>query len=55
MTENGWPDAGELDDSERIEYYHDHLEQIQNVIWNDKCNVKGFAGNILKFLYLFGL
>lgn len=43
ITENGWSDTGELEDNGRIEYYHNHLQQVQDAILNDGCNVKGFT------------
>lgn len=43
ITENGWSDKGELEDNGRIEYYHDHLEHVQDAILNDGCNVKAFT------------
>lgn len=42
ITENGWSDRGELEDDERIEYLHDHLTEIQNVVVNKECNLKGY-------------
>lgn len=44
ITENGWPDSGELQDDGRIEFHEKHLQQIQDAILVDKCNVKGYAG-----------
>lgn len=46
VTENGWVDNGEMEDDGRIEYFHDHLHEIQNAILNDGCNIKGYIGNI---------
>lgn len=43
ITENGWPDRGELQDDDRVEYYQKHLQQVLNVIRNDGCNVKGYT------------
>lgn len=43
ITENGWPDNGELEDDGRIEYYRAHLQQLQGAILNDGCNVKAFT------------
>lgn len=42
ITENGWSDRGELEDDGRIEYLHDHLKEIQNVVINKECNLKGY-------------
>lgn len=44
ITENGWPDSGELEDDDRIEFLRKHLQQLQHVILVDKCNVNGYAG-----------
>lgn len=44
ILENGWADGGEMEDNGRIEYFHDHLQQVQDVIHNDGCNVKGYTG-----------
>ena len=44
ITENGWSDAGELDDDDRIEYLHDHLENVLDVVLNDESNLKGYTG-----------
>lgn len=46
ITENGWSDRGELVDDDRIEYLHDHLKQIQEVVLNKECKLKGYAGKI---------
>lgn len=43
ITENGWVDSGELQDDDRVEYYQKHLQQVQNAILNDGCNVKGYT------------
>ena len=43
ITENGWADRGELEDNGRIEYYHDHLLQVQDAVLNHGCNVNGFT------------
>nr|QZZ63296.1 myrosinase 4 [Contarinia nasturtii] len=43
MTENGWPDDGQLEDDGRIAYFHDHLEKVLDAIQNDDCNVKGYT------------
>lgn len=53
VTENGWVDKGEMEDDGRIEYFHDHLKEVQNAILNDGCNVKGYIGKTYKrTLYL---
>lgn len=44
ITENGWSDNGGLDDDGRIEYLHDHLEEILDVVLNDESNLKGYTG-----------
>lgn len=31
-----------MEDDGRIEYIRDHLQEIQNAILNDGCNVKGY-------------
>lgn len=43
VTENGWSDEGELNDTGRIEYLHDHLEQILDVVLNDECDLKAYT------------
>lgn len=43
ITENGWSDQGELEDNDRIQYLHDHLKQIQDVVLNTKSNLKGYT------------
>lgn len=48
ILENGYPTNGEIEDDDRIEYFHDHLQQVQNAIHNDGCNVKAYTGNNLK-------
>lgn len=48
ITENGWSDAAELEDNGRIEYLHDHLQQIQDVVLKKECNLKGYAGKITR-------
>lgn len=51
ITENGWSDKGELIDDGRIEYLHDHLEQILDVILNGESNLKGYTGFKLKIYF----
>lgn len=43
ITENGWSDRGELVDNGRIEYLHDHLKSILDVVLNEECNLKGYT------------
>lgn len=52
VTENGWSDEGELDDFDRIEYLRKHLEQLQTVVLNNECNLKGYTS---KFRHLFSI
>lgn len=51
VTENGWSDGGELEDDERIQYTHDHLHHLLDVVLNEQCNVKGYAGKIETFSF----
>lgn len=44
ITENGWSDRGGLEDDGRIAYFHDHLEQVLDVILNEDCNIRGYSG-----------
>lgn len=46
ITENGWSDDGELNDTGRIEYFRDHIEQLLEAVLNDGCNLKGYTGKI---------
>ncbi len=39
ITENGWSDNGELQDTGRIEYLRVHLQAVLNAILRDRCNV----------------
>lgn len=43
VTENGWSDDGETEDTGRIEYLHDHLQQILLAVNVDSCNVRGYT------------
>ncbi|CAO1305237.1 unnamed protein product [Diamesa hyperborea] len=43
ITENGWSDAGTLEDNGRIEYYKHHLKAVSKAIYEDKCNVIGYT------------
>lgn len=45
ITENGWSDEGQLDDSDRVEYLRSHLQELAKVLANNECNVTGYAGN----------
>lgn len=40
---NGWLNEGDPIDDDRIEYLHDHLEQMLDAILNDDVNIKGYA------------
>lgn len=40
ITENGWSDAGAIEDDGRIEYMRDHLAQVATAI-EDGCQVIG--------------
>ncbi|XP_067624647.1 myrosinase 1-like isoform X2 [Eurosta solidaginis] len=42
ITENGWSDDGQLDDSGRIDYLKAHLQAVLNAI-NDGCNVTHYT------------
>lgn len=43
VTENGWSDRGEIEDNDRIEYLHDHLQQLLDVVLNAESNLKGYT------------
>lgn len=43
VTENGWSDDGELEDTSRVEYLRDHLQQILMAVHEDSCNVQGYT------------
>lgn len=45
ITENGWPDDGQLDDRDRVVYIGEHLKEILKVIRQDECNVTGYTGS----------
>lgn len=45
ITENGWPDGGQLNDRDRVVYIGEHLKEILKVITQDECNVTGYTGN----------
>lgn len=44
ITENGWSDEGQLNDTGRIEYFQQHLDEILTVVINGECNLTGYAG-----------
>ncbi|XP_047004450.1 myrosinase 1-like [Schistocerca americana] len=44
VTGNGFPDAGELEDSGRQEYYRAYLAEILNAIHEDGINLIGYTG-----------
>lgn len=44
ITENGWPDKGQLNDEDRIIYFREHLKEILKAIQEDGCNVTGYTG-----------
>jgi len=43
ITENGWSDAGGLNDEGRIEYLRTHLTEILKVVVNEECNLTGYT------------
>lgn len=43
VTENGWSDAGELEDDGRIDYLRTHLIAVSKAINEDGCNVIGYT------------
>ncbi|XP_073829952.1 myrosinase 1-like [Musca autumnalis] len=42
VTENGWSDDGQLDDTERIDYLKAHLQAVLNAV-NNGCNVTHYT------------
>lgn len=44
VTENGWSDGGEIEDSGRIEYLRGYLQEILNVVLNKDCDLRGYLG-----------
>lgn len=44
ITENGFSDDGQFDDTGRIEYLREHLQQIMEAVVTDECNLKGYTG-----------
>ncbi|KAJ9579873.1 hypothetical protein L9F63_004475, partial [Diploptera punctata] len=47
VTENGFSDHGELNDTARIKYYISYLKEMLKAIHEDGCNVIGYAAWIL--------
>lgn len=43
ITENGWSDHGQLNDTGRIEYLRDHLREVLRASVEDNCNVVGYT------------
>lgn len=43
ITENGWSDSGEINDTGRVEYIRSHLEEILKAIHYSQCNVTGYT------------
>lgn len=43
ITEIGWADDGELNDTGRITFLRDHLKATLKAIHEDGCNVRGFT------------
>ncbi|KAK9874486.1 hypothetical protein WA026_002834 [Henosepilachna vigintioctopunctata] len=43
ITENGFSDHGQLNDTERIYYLKKHLEEVLKAIHEDKVSVRGYA------------
>ncbi|XP_018320216.1 myrosinase 1 [Agrilus planipennis] len=56
ITENGYPDAGEIDDFDRIDYYREHLKAMLDAIYEDNVNVRGYTAWSLmdNFEWMFG-
>lgn len=46
ITENGWADAGQLNDQDRIEFLRDHLTEVLNVVNNNECDLFGYTGKL---------
>lgn len=53
ITESGWADQGEMEDTNRIEYLHDHLLQVLDIVLNSKCNLKGYTGLVEEYDWSF--
>lgn len=43
ISENGWSDDGNLNDDGRVKYIKEHLESVSKAIYEDNCNVIGYA------------
>lgn len=43
ITENGWSDAGQLNDNDRIEYFKTHMDAVLKAIYEDHCKVIGYT------------
>ncbi|XP_054261940.1 myrosinase 1 [Macrosteles quadrilineatus] len=43
ITENGYSSDSSLEDTERIQYYHDYLEEMLKAIYEDNCHVLGYT------------
>lgn len=44
ITENGWPEnTGQLNDTDRIAYINNNLQDVLDAIWKDGCRVFGFT------------
>lgn len=57
VTENGWRDKGVIEDNDRVEYLHDHLQEILHVIENKQSDIRGYTGKrvVLIFFFLLSL
>lgn len=45
VTENGWSDSNAvgLNDTKRIGYYTDYINNVMKAVLEDDCNVKGYT------------
>lgn len=43
VTENGWADAGQLDDYGRINYHHGYLSSLLEAVKIDHCKVLSYT------------
>uniref|UniRef100_A0A1B6GR40 Beta-glucosidase n=1 Tax=Cuerna arida TaxID=1464854 RepID=A0A1B6GR40_9HEMI len=43
VTENGYSSDGALDDVDRIQYFHDYLEEMLKALHEDGCNIIGYT------------
>lgn len=43
VFENGYPDYGELEDYDRINYFYQYVSEMLTAINDDGCNVVGYA------------